>query len=187
MMTRDERFDVMTDGARSLGADRAAVIGTDEIELNPVFRTMCEANTCGAYGTCWMCPPDAGDIDVLMDRVRSYSHALVFQKVFPLEDSFDVEGMFAAREQHHGICQRMREIFFSLGMQDHLLLGAGRCGICSRCAKMDGIPCRFPEKAYSSLEAHGIDVTKLAKSAGMKYVNGANTVTYFGVVLFCEA
>lgn len=186
-MTRDERFAVMEEGARNLGADRAAVIETCEIALNPVFRQMCEANTCGAYGTCWMCPPDAGDIDVLMDRVRSYSHALVFQKVYPLEDSFDIEGMMEAKEKHHGVCQRMREILIGLEMQAHLLLGAGRCGICSRCAKMDGIPCRFPEKAYSSLEAHGIDVTKLAKSAGMKYTNGANTVTYFGVVLFREA
>ena len=183
-MTRDERFAVMEDGARSLGADRAAVIEAGAIVLNPVFRAMCEANTCGAYGTCWMCPPDAGDIDVLMERVRSYSHALVFQKVFALEDSFDIEGMLAAKEQHHALCQRMRENFRKTEMKEHLLLGAGRCGVCCRCAKLDGEPCRFPEKAYSSLEAHGVDVTKLAKAAGMRYTNGADTVTYFGVVLF---
>ena len=183
-MTRDERFAAMEDGARRLGADCAAVIGTDAIALDPVFRKMCEANACGAYGTCWMCPPDAGDIDTLMNCVRSYSHALVFQRVFPLEDSFDIEGMLEAKQKHHGMCRRMREVFSGLQIGDHLLLGAGRCGICSRCAKLDGIPCRFPEEAYSSLEAHGIDVAKLAKSAGMKYTNGADTVTYFGVVLF---
>ena len=53
-MTRDERFAVMEDGARNLGADRAAVIETGAIVLDAVFRPMCQANTCGAYGTCWL-------------------------------------------------------------------------------------------------------------------------------------
>jgi hypothetical protein len=35
-----------------------------------------------------------------------------------------------------------------------------------------------------SLEAYGVNVSKLAASAGMKYINGQNTVTYFGAVLF---
>jgi hypothetical protein len=36
----------------------------------------------------------------------------------------------------------------------------------------------------ASLEAYGIFVAKLAEKAGMKYINGVNTVTYFGAVLF---
>jgi hypothetical protein len=35
-----------------------------------------------------------------------------------------------------------------------------------------------------SLEAYGINVSELAKAAGMNYINGQNTVTYFGAVLF---
>ena len=41
-----------------------------------------------------------------------------------------------------------------------------------------------PALAMSSLEAYGIDVAQLAKQAGMKYINGVNTVTYFGAVFF---
>nr|WP_305142352.1 DUF2284 domain-containing protein [uncultured Acetatifactor sp.] len=44
-------------------------------------------------------------------------------------------------------------------------------------------PCRFPDMAISSLEAHGINVSRLAAECGMKYINGQNTVTYFGAVL----
>ena len=51
-------------------------------------------------------------------------------------------------------------------------------------AKADGLPCRFPQKAIPSLEAHGIHVSKLAEACGMRYINGQNTVTYFGAVLF---
>jgi hypothetical protein len=35
-----------------------------------------------------------------------------------------------------------------------------------------------------SLEAYGVNVSALASAAGMKYINGQNTVTYFGAVLF---
>jgi hypothetical protein len=49
---------------------------------------------------------------------------------------------------------------------------------------MDGEPCRFPEKAISSVEACGIDVMSLSKSAGVRYNNGKNTVTYIGAVLY---
>jgi len=41
-----------------------------------------------------------------------------------------------------------------------------------------------PDRAMPSLEAYGINVSLLAKTSGMKYINGANTVTYFGAVLF---
>ena len=47
-----------------------------------------------------------------------------------------------------------------------------------------GEPCRHPDLAMSSLETYGINVSELAKAAGMKYINGQNTVTYFGAALF---
>jgi len=186
-MMRDELFAALESEAKNQGADRAAVIDTDEIVLDARFRGMCEMNSCGVYGKCWMCPPDAGDIDVLMQRVRDYRYALVFQMIFPLEDSFDIEGMWEAKEKHHRLCQGVRDACKEMKMVKLLMLGAGKCGVCKDCAKLEEKPCRFPHLAYSSLEAYGIDVTKLARSAGMKYTNGANTVTYFGVVLFSPA
>jgi len=65
-----------------------------------------------------------------------------------------------------------------------LLLGAGSCSICKKCTYMEGEPCRFPEKAFPSVEACGIDVMSLSKTAGVKYNNGRNTVTYIGVILY---
>jgi predicted metal-binding protein len=64
------------------------------------------------------------------------------------------------------------------------MLGAGGCRVCPVCAKKTDEPCRHPELAMSSLETYGINVSKLAASAGMKYINGKDTVTYFGAVLF---
>ena len=58
--------------------------------------------------------------------------------------------------------------------------------MCEVCGKRTGEPCRFPQKAIGSLEAYGINVSLLAKESGMNYINGADTVTYFGAVFFRE-
>ncbi len=36
----------------------------------------------------------------------------------------------------------------------------------------------------TSLEAYDVNVSKLAKAAGMKYIYGQDPVTYFGAELF---
>jgi predicted metal-binding protein len=62
------------------------------------------------------------------------------------------------------------------------IYGAGGCSNCEKCAYPD--PCRAPEKLLSSIEASGINVTELSRTAGVKYNNGPNTVTYFSMALF---
>ena len=101
-----------------------------------------------------------------------------------LEDSFDFEGMVDAKKRTYPLAQSLRDVFADCEITDVLHLGAGGCGVCKVCSKRTGEPCRFPEKAMASLEAYSINVSELAKSAGMKYINGQNTVTYFGAVLF---
>lgn len=160
-----------------------AVVDTAQIRFDTMFRELCQKNTCGFYGACWTCPPDAGSIEELMEQAKRHTHTLVFQTVHPLEDSFDIEGMHEASVKHNRLVQAVN----SAARAEHpgcLVLGAGTCGVCARCTKPDGDPCRFPEKAVVSLEACGIDVAQLAKAAGLKYINGVNTVTYFGAVLY---
>ena len=43
---------------------------------------------------------------------------------------------------------------------------------------------RFPERALPSVESYGIDVYNTVKGTELKYINGPNTVTYFGMVFF---
>lgn len=179
-----EMFETLSNAARTLGAYKAAVIDTKAIVLDRVFRDACASNACGMYGKCHMCPPDVGDIDRLMAEVAQYDYALVYQTVTPLEDSFDFEGMIRAKKQVYPLSQALRTVFADFGISHTLHLGAGGCGVCETCAKRTNEPCRFPETAMASLEAYGVDVSKLASAAGMHYINGQNTVTYFGAVLF---
>lgn len=181
-----KKFDKLISEALALGAFKANVINADLIETDRVFRDICASNGCGMYGKCYMCPPDIGDIDELMAEVGNYKYALVYQTVSELEDSYDFEGMTEAKKRFVPLSQSMRKVFADAGIVKVLHLGAGGCGICSICAKRIGDPCRYPEKAMPGLEAYGINVSRLASAADMKYINGQNTVTYFGAVLFTD-
>lgn len=177
--------DALVRAALDAGAAKAAVIDQSQIVLSAEFRAMCAQNQCGMYGRCYMCPPDVGPIEALMETVRSYPRALLYQTIGELEDSFDVEGMQAAKRRHNQLSQRLRDAL-EASLPGALHLSGGGCGVCEVCAKADGAPCRHPDRAMASLEAYGMDVYNTARSTDLKYINGQNTVTYFGMVLFCE-
>ena len=73
--------------------------------------------------------------------------------------------------------------YISCVVSDFLLLSNEGCGRCTACTYPDA-PCRFPQLLHHSLEGYGFIVSDLAKEAGIRYHNGANTVTYFGALLF---
>lgn len=184
-MENKQIFDILAEDALSLGATRASVISANTIPLDRQFREMCAVNACGVYGKCWMCPPDVGEIDELMAQIKGYDYALVYQTVTTLEDSFDYEGMIDARRGMSVLSQKMRKVFDLPQFTRVLHLSVGGCGVCEECTKKTGEPCRHPDLAMPSLEAYGVNVSEMARVAGMKYINGQNTVTYFGAVLFC--
>jgi predicted metal-binding protein len=169
--------------ALAAGAKKAAIIKTEDIVLSSVFRDICASNACGKYGRCWMCPPDIGEIDTLMAQLKSYRSGLLYQTIYAIEDSFDIEGMQDAGRRHVLVSQRL-EAFLMLKLGKHLHLSCGGCRLCERCAKLDGLPCRDPERAMPSMEGYGIDVYNTCKPTELKYINGQNTVTYFGIVLY---
>ncbi len=165
-----------------LGAYRAEVVDVADISLDASFRTLCESNACGNYGRNYTCPPDAGDIHDLMNQIKDYQRALVYQTVGTLEDSYDFEGMMEAGFLHNQLAQKLWDFTDEMGITEVLHLGAGGCRLCEVCGKREGIPCRHPKRAMRSLETYGINVSLLAPLANMKYINGQNTVTYFGTI-----
>lgn len=168
--------------AISCGAKNAGWVDIHkDVVFSAMFRDLCAANSCGQYGMCHMCPPDIGDIHELIRLAQQYDRGLLYQTVGTLEDSFDIEGMLEAGKQHNACASRIRDEL--AGERGLLHLSSGGCRMCERCTKRDGKPCVYPELALSSLEAYGVDVYNTARNAGLKYHHGANTVTYFGMVL----
>jgi predicted metal-binding protein len=168
-----------------LGASHAAYIKTKQIPFEKAFRAACEQNACGFYNRCWTCPPDAGSIDACIALVQSFPHAILFQTISPLEDSYDIDGMHNASVAHNRLTLDVQKAF---RQPDHgsMVLGAGACGVCPTCTKPEGNPCRFPDLAITSLEACGVNVSELARICGLRYINGQNTVTFFGLLLYID-
>lgn len=158
------------------------VISTDQIPFSQAVADACKANACGKYGTCWTCPPGVGHYTELEQKIKAYRNAVVFTCKYDLEDCFDFESMVLGQQKTmallHGIADELRA-----DRRAFLALGCEGCHLCKQCTYPDA-PCRFPDKAIVSVEACGIDVVSLSKSIAIHYNNGANTVTYFCIILF---
>ena len=172
--------------ALTAGAAKAAPVLRDQIIYSESFRDICRANQCGCYGKCWVCPPEIGDIQDLIAQAKTYPRGLLYQTIGTLEDSFDVEGMFAAGANHAHVSSRLQKVLPQLLQKPFLHLGCGGCHLCETCGKRTGEPCRHPESALPAMEGYGIDVYNTTRTTTLNYINGTNTVTYFGLVLFSE-
>jgi predicted metal-binding protein len=167
-------------------AHEQSVVPVGALVFSAELLKACESNTCGHYNTCWTCPPASGTMEEQRKKILAWPQAFIFTTKYDLDDSYDIEGMEAGRETHMGLTVELKE---KLGDAAGVY-GAGSCPYCKPkgegerryCSFPD--PCRFPEKMISSIEAAGINVTELSRSAGIKYNNGPNTVTYFSMVLF---
>jgi len=157
-----------------------AMLDTKDIPFSEEVVAACARNACGCYGKTWQCPPGVGTLEERMRICRAYEHAIVFTTRHALEDSFDVEGWARGRVSHEATTDRVLELF---PLEKRLAFSAEGCHLCEKCTYPDA-PCRFPDRARVSVEANGIFVVELAKICGIHYHNGANTVTYFSMILF---
>ena len=183
-MKKEKLIDKLKNIAFETGFTEVGELNINELEYETEVRKICESNQCGKYGSSWVCPPATGTLEECKKRVEQYDHMLLLNGKFDLEDSFDFEGMIAGM---HEFKKRIENFDRKLkGMVDsYLILGNEGCSRCEKCTYPDA-PCRFPEKLYQTVEGYGFNVSKMAASAGMKYNNGQNTITYFGALLFCD-
>jgi predicted metal-binding protein len=169
-------------------ATHAAILETSKIEFHEDFRKACEKNICRKFDTNWMGPPAIGPIRVLMQRAARYKRGLLFQTVHRVASNFDMKGMLEGAKIHEKVFRALLgNIRGKYPSEDLLPLNAGCCSICEKCAYPDGEPCRHPDQAVSSVEAYGMNVIALEKSAGIPYYNGKNTITYVGLILFGQS
>ena len=114
--------------------------------------------------------------------MAQYRTVLMVQVVGQLEDSLDIETMQELQQQQKEAFQKllpqMRARF-----PEVLPLGAGCCTVCKECTYPDA-PCRFPDKALSSMEAYGLLVSQACTDCGLRYNYGPNTMAYTGCFLF---
>ena len=166
---------------KAVGIHQFGVISPTEIPLSTAIRDICRENACRLYGTTWACPPAVGTVEECRARCLQYATAMVFNAVYPLEDSFDYEGMMAGHRAFKELCDRLYDLA-SKQFPSMCLLSNEGCIRCKHCTYPTAA-CRMPERLFPALEGFGIQVAQLAKAAGLSY-GGVGVVTYFGMLLY---
>lgn len=166
------------------GFEHAIFFDPSGMDFRQDVRDMCAADKCQHYNKNWCCPPACGTVEESVAKAKGYKSALMIQTTATLEDSFDIETMMQAASDHKERFSKAVEI-----VRQHdpncLPMGAGGCNICRKCSYPDE-PCRFPDKAFTSMEAYGLYVAGECKKAGLEYNYGPNTLTYSSCILFNE-
>ena len=178
-------MDISLDELRKLAAEagmtECGTVNVADVNFSHEVRKMCEADVCRKYGRTWACPPAVGTIEECRDKCRRYRTLLLFSRKREIEDSFDFEGMEEAAREFKRAARKF-EALIKPRFSHYLMLSNEGCGECTACAYPE--PCRLPGRAHGSIEAYGIMVSETAAAAGIKYINGPNTVTYFGGLFY---
>jgi predicted metal-binding protein len=160
-------------------AHEYGTLDTKEMVFSQEVIKACETNICGCYGKYWTCPPAVGSMQESQTKIQQWQKSFVFTTKGNLDDSFDFEGMQKAQLEHRKLTEEMKEKFG----KTNPVYGVEGCTICKKCSYPDN-PCRFPNRMCPSIEGTGLNISELGRSAGVKYINGINTVTFFSMILF---
>ncbi len=167
--------------AREVGFDEAAELDVSTLKPMQSVRDMCADNRCGAYGHNWTCPPECGTLEECTARIAGYHHGILLQTVGQLQKTIDTKAYARIEQQHKEKFYQFADLIRKEYLHA-LCLGAGGCQLCKTCAYPE--PCRFPEKAVSSMEAYGLFVTQICRDNNMNYYYGPKTIAYTGCILY---
>lgn len=167
--------------ALTIGFTEAVSLHVDTLSPREDVRAMCAEDKCGAYRKNWTCPPHCGSLEVCADRIHGFHRGILVQTVGQLEKNIDTKGYRRTEQLHMEYFHRLADMIRQVH-PDALCLGSGGCRICGSCAWPEN--CRFPEKAYPSMEGYGLFVTQVCRDNGLPYHHGPRTVTYTACILF---
>ena len=152
------------------------------IEFSQRIRYICQAE-CPMYGRTWACPPAVGAVEDCQEKCRSFQNCLVIGTIVEVTDSADIEQSLATRHDHEMITNQVRDLMREQGTEPYVL-STEACAICSRCAYLDGLPCRMPEKMHPCVESHGINIIPTLEAQGLDFIYGSNIVTWYSLFFF---
>lgn len=158
-----------------------AFIDVQDIEFLDRVRYICETE-CPQYGRSWSCPPAVGTVEECRKRCSQYTGAFVFTTIAEVNDIADMEETLSTRMEHEEITRGVRDLFAGQ-CEAYQVLSTESCAVCEKCAYPQG-KCRFPDKMFPCIESYGILVTDLAERYGITFLNGANVVTWFSLILY---
>jgi predicted metal-binding protein len=151
--------------ARKKGAE---LYPLDVKKINPMesIRLKCLVPLCEFYDACKICPPNIPGVAEFREALESYSQAFIVVIREKIRDIDDYREDFSSELKLAETVSALELTAFQQGYYLALGLGVGGCKLCPECAPA-GEPCRHPFKARPSPEGFGIDITGLAREAGV--------------------
>lgn len=130
------------------------------------FCDYCKA--CPDYGKVWSCPPG---IPAVWGYLEHYQEVftIAVKVIYDNEElicSNTADKAEKLRKNTYGRVKRaLLETLLYIEKENpkSLVLAAGSCEQCEHCTRLQGLPCRKPERMRYSFAAFGFDFTKLTK------------------------
>lgn len=153
-----------------------------ELEFSERIRWVCE-HDCPMYGKSWACPPGVGSVESCKNKCLSFENCLMISTVTEVTDIADIGKTLDTRPEHEAVTNQVASILRELGAEPYVL-STEACTLCTRCAILDGQPCRMPEKMHPCVESHGINVIPMLESRGLAFQYGENVVTWISLLFY---
>lgn len=168
--------------AEDAGFEVVAPMDPQTMKFLPEVRDMCEVNTCKQWGKKWTCPPACGTLEELEAKLLRYQEGVLFQTIAHMKNEFDGDGMMEAFKVMGAATTKLLDALVERD-EDIWPFGSDGCFNCESCTYPDA-PCRFPERAYPSMEACGLMVMHVCRDNDVTYYYGPGTVAFTGGFLF---
>lgn len=152
------------------------------LEFSQRIRYICQAE-CPMYGKTWACPPAVGEVACCRDKCLGYHSCLLIGTITETDDIADIEKTLCTRPEHEALTNQIRELFRQQGIEPYIL-STEACAVCDRCAFLDGLPCRHPERMHPCLESHGINLIPTLEENGLDFQYGGNIITWYSLLFF---
>lgn len=153
-----------------------------ELEFSERIRFICE-HECPMYGKTWACPPGVGSVAQCAQKCRTYPGCLMIATTTEVCDIADIDETLATRPEHERVTNLVRDLLRAEGVEPYVL-STEACTLCTRCAYLDGLPCRFPGKMHPCVESHGINIVPVMEQCGLEFQFGQNVVTWVSLLFF---
>ena len=153
-----------------------------ELEFSSRIRYICQAE-CPMYGKTWACPPAVGEVAVCEGKCKAFESCLLIGTITEVSDIANIDEALATRGDHEAITNQVRGFFRAQGI-DPYILSTEACAECDRCAYLDGLPCRHPDRMHPCIESHGINLIPTLENAGLEFQYGSNIVTWYSLLFY---
>ena len=153
-----------------------------KLEFSDRIRWICE-NECPMYGKTWACPPGVGAVEECRCKCAGYGNCLMIATVTEVNDITDIDETLSTRPAHEEITNQVGALMEELGTKPYIL-STEACAVCERCAYLDGLPCRHPERMHPCVESHGINLIPVLEENGIEFQFGGNVVTWVSLLFY---